>query len=75
MPVAGCDITLAINSLALALALISVGLAWFNKVRPSLLCMAVTLVMQSLAIFRPSCASIIDLRHVPGIGQPARGVK
>jgi hypothetical protein len=34
--------------------------------------MAVTLVMQSIAIYRPGCASIVDLRNVPGIGQPAQ---
>ena len=72
MSVGICDVTLAINTLALAFALISVGLAWFNKTRPSLLLMAVTLVMQSIAIYRPGCASIVDLRNVPGIGQPAR---
>jgi hypothetical protein len=52
MSVASCDVTLAINTLALALALISVVLAWFNKTRASLMCMAVTLVMQSIAIYR-----------------------
>jgi hypothetical protein len=69
MSIGICDATLAINTLALALALISVGLAWFNKTRASLLCMAVTLVMQSIAIARPGCATILDLRNVPGIGQ------
>ena len=56
MSVGICDVTLAINTLALAFALISVGLAWFNKTRPGLLLMAVTLVMQSIAIYRPGCA-------------------
>ena len=56
MSIGICDVTLAINTLALAFALISVGLAWFNKTRPSLLLMAVTLVMQSIAIYRPGCA-------------------
>jgi hypothetical protein len=61
MSIGICDVTLAINTLALAFALISVGLTWFNKTRASLLCMAFTLVMQSIV-----------LRNVPGIGQPAR---
>ncbi len=67
-----CDFTLKLNFVALAFTAASLVCLWFDRQRWSIGCLAVAVVIQSIVLFEPSCASIIDLRNAPIIGGPPR---
>lgn len=67
-----CDTIQHLNIAALLLTAISLVGLWFDKQKFSIVCLALALAMQSIVLFEPSCASILDLRNTPVIGGPAR---
>jgi hypothetical protein len=67
-----CDYTFDLVIASLAITAVSLVLLWFHKDRLSILCLAVSLLIQGIIAFQPSCASILDLRKTPTVGQPAR---
>jgi hypothetical protein len=67
-----CDISASLKILSLILSFVALGLSWWQQVRASIICLAVSVSMQSVIAFTPTCASIIDMRKMPVVGGPAR---
>lgn len=71
MSVTSCDVTLYLNFASMLITSLALVSAWFNWQRASTLCLGVALLIQAYITLRPSCATILDLRGVPVVGQPA----
>jgi hypothetical protein len=71
MPVTICDVTFTFNIASLFITGLALVLSWFNRQRLSIMCLGISLLIQSVIALRPPCATILDLRGVPVIGQPA----
>jgi hypothetical protein len=71
MSISICDISavLKVSSLALYQRW-RLALTWRQNVRASIVCMAISVALQSVVAFAPMCASIIDMRRMPIIGGP-----
>jgi hypothetical protein len=71
MSISICDYTHYLVIASLVIAGLSVFLTWFRFERWGITCIAISLLIQGMVAFQPNCASIIDLRGVPVVGQPA----
>jgi hypothetical protein len=65
-----CDVSdvLHILSLALTAVALALALAWWDRTRASIICLALSVLMQSVIAFTPTCASIIDVPGMPVVG-------
>ncbi len=72
MSILNCDISHWLQYFSIAFTVAALMLAWFDKAKPSIMCLGVSVLMQIGVTSLPSCASIFDPRGVPIIGAPQR---
>jgi hypothetical protein len=63
-----CDVSDVLQILSLALTAVALALAWWDRTRASIICLALSVLMQSVIAFTPTCASIIDVPGMPVVG-------
>jgi hypothetical protein len=66
-----CDLSHLLQYGSLALTLLALVLAWYDKTKFSIMVLGLSVLLQVGVTSLPSCASIFDPRGLPVVGQPA----
>ena len=66
-----CDFALVLKVASLVLTAIALIMTLFGSRRLSVLFLGVSLLCTTIVTFEPTCASVIDTRKMPIVGQPA----
>jgi hypothetical protein len=72
MNISICDLYFDLKVFSLLLSALALVLSWRQNVRVSIIFMAFAVAFQSGIAFTPTCATIIDMRKMPIIGDGPR---
>jgi hypothetical protein len=72
MNISICDLYSDLRVASLLLSVLALALSWRQNVRASIIVMAFSIAFQSVIAFAPTCATVIDMRKMPIIGNELR---
>jgi hypothetical protein len=67
-----CDLYFDLRVFSLLLSALALVLSWRRNVRASMILISFAVAFQSVIAFTPTCATIIDMRKMPIVGDGPR---